>query len=170
MKHRNTIVALALSMAITLLSLAVGGVFAGTMEETVSEHIKPVGSLCMAGDACAAAARPSTRPLIGEARTGEQIYNGNCVACHASGAAGAPIVNADKASATAWIPRFSKGIETLFANSIGGINAMPAMGLCMDCTDEEIKLTVCHMINTAVAADDITAEIQTACAAVEDAL
>ena len=169
MKHRHTIVALVLSMAITFLGLSVGGVFAGTMEETVSEHIKPVGSLCMAGDSCAAA-QSTTRPLIGEKRTGEQIYNGNCVACHASGAAGAPIVSADKASGAAWIPRIGKGIETLFANSIGGINAMPAMGLCMDCTDEDIKLTVCHMINTAVATDDITAEVKAACTAVEDAM
>lgn len=169
MKHIHIIVALVFSMAITSLGLSVSNVFAATMEEKVSEHIKPVGSLCMAGDPCAAS-QLVVRSVNGVKKTGDQIYNANCVACHASGAAGAPIVGSNEASATAWAPRINKGIDTLFANSIGGINAMPAMGLCMDCTDEDIKITVCHMINTVLATEDITEEVQTACEAVENTL
>ncbi len=163
---RNTLTALVFSILISILSLSLSSVSAGTMQEKMDERIKPVGSLCMVGEPCATAQSVARRGLS-EKRSGEEIYNSNCVACHASGAAGAPIVGANEASVTAWTPRISKGMETLFTNSIGGINAMPAMGLCMDCTDEDIKLTVCHMIDVVFPVDAITKEVKAACAAVE---
>ena len=165
MKHK--IAALVFSILISILSLSLSNVSAGTMQEKIDERIRPVGSLCMVGESCAAA-QSVARPSLSEKRTGEEIYSSNCVACHASGAAGAPIVGASAASVNAWTPRISKGMETLFTNSIGGINAMPAMGLCMDCSDDEIKLAVCHMVDVVFPVDKITEEVKAACAAVED--
>jgi cytochrome c5 len=61
--------------------------------------------------------------------------------CHASGAAGAPKFG----DAAAWGPRIGKGMDTLYSNAINGFNGMPAKGLCMDCSDDEVNAAVDHM-------------------------
>lgn len=55
---------------------------------------------------------------------GKKVYESVCVACHGSGAAGAPKFG-DKA---AWGPRLSKGLEGLVASATKGLNAMPPKG------------------------------------------
>lgn len=62
-------------------------------------------------------------------------YNMYCMACHATGAAGAP-KSGDKA---AWEPRMAAGIDAMVASAKKGKNAMPPMGLCSDCSDAELK-------------------------------
>ena len=47
-----------------------------------------------------------------------------------------------------WEARQAKGYETLVNNSYNGINAMPAKGLCADCTKEEIGLAVQYMLDS----------------------
>lgn len=108
--------------------------------EAIETRLKPVGEVCMAGDECAAAqtaSRDSDEP-----RDPSDIYGAACASCHDSGASGAPILG----SADDWAPRIEKGTETLYENAINGIGAMPAMGLCNDCSDEEIQVTVDYMI------------------------
>lgn len=75
------------------------------------------------------------------ARDAGELYNKACIACHASGAAGAPKTG-DKA---AWAPRVAKGIDILVKNAKSGINAMPPKGMCMDCTDAEFKALIQFM-------------------------
>lgn len=58
------------------------------------------------------------------ATVGKKVYEGVCVACHGSGAAGAPKFG-DK---TAWAPRLSKGEDALLASATKGLNAMPPKG------------------------------------------
>jgi cytochrome c5 len=65
------------------------------------------------------------------------------MACHGTGAAGAPM----KGNKGQWAPRIEKGLEQLVANAISGINAMPPKGTCMDCSDEEIHSVVEYMVN-----------------------
>lgn len=65
-------------------------------------------------------------------------YNMYCVGCHATGAAGAPKTG-DKA---AWAPRMEAGIDAMVASSKKGKGAMPPMGLCADCTDEELRAII----------------------------
>lgn len=62
-------------------------------------------------------------------------YNMFCVACHGTGAAGAPKTG-DKA---AWESRMSAGMDAMVESAKKGKNAMPPMGLCNDCTDAEFK-------------------------------
>ena len=76
------------------------------------------------------------------ARTPEDIYNSNCMACHMTGASAAPILG----NTEHWVARIAKGMDTLYENAINGINAMPAKGLCMTCTDEEIRAVVDYMV------------------------
>ncbi|WP_027853732.1 c-type cytochrome [Marinobacterium litorale] len=76
-------------------------------------------------------------------RTGEEIYNTKCSVCHAAGVAGAPVFG----DAAAWAPRAEKGIDALLATAKSGINAMPPMGTCVDCSDAELKASIQYMID-----------------------
>ncbi len=71
-----------------------------------------------------------------------KIYNSKCAACHASGAAGAPIVGDVKD----WKPRIALGLPTLYKNAINGINSMPPRGTCMSCSDNAIDAVVDYMV------------------------
>lgn len=74
---------------------------------------------------------------------GEALYSSaGCAACHASGAAGAPILG----DAEAWGPRLEKGAEELYASAINGIGAMPPKG-GSSASDEEIEAIVDYMID-----------------------
>ena len=76
-------------------------------------------------------------------RTGESVYNLGCAACHAAGLAGAPLF----ADQSQWEGRLEKGLEMLTNNAYNGYNAMPAKGLCMDCSLEEIERSVQYMLD-----------------------
>lgn len=73
---------------------------------------------------------------------GEAIYNRACMACHMTGAAGAPI----RGDAAAWEPRLEQGVETLYEHSINGFNAMPARGGFTSLSDEEVEAAVDFML------------------------
>jgi cytochrome c5 len=126
-----------LSVALAALAVSLAAV-AGTVEDGIAERIQPVGTVCVKGDDCAS----NLSVAAAEAKSGEEIYNTSCLACHASGAAGAPKFR----DAAQWAPRLAAGLESLYTNSINGMGAMPAKGLCMACSDEELKSAVDYMI------------------------
>lgn len=76
-------------------------------------------------------------------RDGETLYNTKCMACHMTGAAGAPIMG----KADQWGPRAAMGIDALLQSAITGVNAMPPKGTCMDCTDSELKGAIQYMLD-----------------------
>ena len=81
----------------------------------IEERISPVGEVCMEGDnTCGGAAAPaaSSGP-----RSGEDVYNAACMACHSTGAGGAPKVG----DAAAWADRIGKGIDALYASGVNGV-------------------------------------------------
>ena len=91
-------------------------------EDSIRDRLKPVGKVCVEGDECGtAAAAASSGP-----RSGEDIYNTSCAACHGTGAMGAPKLG----DAAAWGERAAKGMDALIANAISGINNMPPRGTC----------------------------------------
>ena len=77
--------------------------------------------------------------------SGEEVYDQYCSVCHTSGVGGAPLF----ADAAAWAPRIAKGMDVLMASTINGINAMPAKGTCMSCSDDELAATVTYMLDAA---------------------
>ncbi len=81
---------------------------------------------------------------VAAGRTGEAVYNLGCAACHTAGLAGAPML----ANQGQWEGRLEKGLETLTNNAYNGYNAMPAKGLCMDCSLEEIERSVQYMLDS----------------------
>ncbi len=109
-------------------------------EAAVAERIKPVGEVCVEGDAnCAAVVAVSSGP-----RSGEDIYNGSCMACHSTGAGGAPKVG-DNA---AWADRIATGQAALYHSAVNGVagTGMIAKGGCMSCSDDEIHAAVDYMV------------------------
>ncbi len=138
-----------LTSSLSCLALAVGMLLSlnlqasEKMAQEIAERTKPVGAVCIEGEPCAAQAASAAKPS--GPRSGEAIYSASCTSCHAAGVAGAPIFG----DVAQWAPRIAKGVETLYANSINGINAMPPKGLCMDCSDEEIQATVDYMLDAA---------------------
>ena len=70
------------------------------------------------------------------------VYQMNCFACHGTGAAGAPALG----DSDAWDERMAKGMDAVMANVINGIGAMPARGICMSCSDDDLQQVVDYML------------------------
>lgn len=111
---------------------------ADAVEDGIASRIQAVGTVCIEGDDCAKAI---TVAAAGP-RSVEDIYNTGCLACHTSGAAGAPKFR----NAGDWSARLSQGLDMVYGNAINGKGAMPAKGLCSNCSDDEIKSVVDYMI------------------------
>jgi cytochrome c5 len=117
-------------------------------KEVVLENIKPVGQVYIAGQPGApeATAAAESAAAAGEAaapKSGEQVYQSNCIACHGTGAAGAPKMG----DAAAWAPRIAKGIDALLKSATNGLKAMPPKGLCMACSEDELKGAIQYMVS-----------------------
>lgn len=78
-------------------------------------------------------------------KSGEEVFNAACTACHTAGALGAPRLN-NKGD---WAGRLAQGYDKLVANAIGGKNQMPARGGNPDLSDVDIALAVAYMANSA---------------------
>lgn len=78
-----------------------------------------------------------------QAASVQDKYNKSCAACHNTGAANAP----KKGDKAAWAPRLKKGEAALLNSVKNGFKAMPAKGLCMDCTDADYKALIKFMSN-----------------------
>ena len=83
-------------------------------------------------------AAPAAAPVV----NGKAVYDSACMACHATGAAGAPKFE-DK---TAWAGRISKGQATLYKHAMQGFNAMPAKGGNPALSDADVKAGVDYML------------------------
>jgi cytochrome c5 len=135
----------------------------GPMTDTdIDERTKPYSTVKVAGDGApeaasteaAPAAQPATLPepapaesaateQVAEAIDGKSLYSA-CAACHATGAAGAPVVG----DAAAWGPRLAGGIDMVVNNAINGKGAMPPKGGSMHLSDDEIRAIVEYMVDS----------------------
>lgn len=103
----------------------------GLTAEAVAQRIQPVGRVEIKD-----ASDPSSL------KTGEQVYAAQCVACHTSGAAGAPKLG----DAAAWGPRIKTGYEALLTSALKGKGSMGAQG-GGDFSDVEIGRAVVYLAN-----------------------
>jgi cytochrome c5 len=76
-------------------------------------------------------------------KAGADVYNAACVACHGSGAAGAPKTG----DTAAWSKRLGQGYDTLVSHAVKGIRGMPAKGGNPDLDELEVARAVVHMAN-----------------------
>lgn len=110
----------------------------GLGAEAVARRLQPIGAVEI---------RDASGPAV--LRTGEQVFQAVCTACHTSGAAGAPKVG----DAAAWGPRIKTGYEALLTSALKGKGAMSAQG-GGDYSDVEIGRAVVYMANQAGAKFD----------------
>lgn len=137
----------------------------GFAQQSVEDNIRPIGQVCLAGQACAgsasgnaasapaaAAPAPAAAPAVAAAPAAAPAasdfdvagtYQMSCFACHGTGAAGAPKVG----DSAAWAEKLEKGMDAVMANVTNGINAMPPKGLCMTCSDDNLRALVDYMVS-----------------------
>ncbi|MDV3504176.1 c-type cytochrome [Marinobacter sp. M-5] len=118
------------------------GAVTASVEDEIRARIAPVGEVCVQGEDCGSAAAPVASASAGP-RSGNEVYDAACMACHNTGAAGAPKLG----DAGAWSGRVEKGLDTLVSHAINGFNAMPAKGGCGSCSDEDIEAAVEYMVS-----------------------
>lgn len=75
-------------------------------------------------------------------RTGEQVFQAQCGACHATGAMGSPKFG----DAAAWGPRIGKGFDALLNSALKGKGNMTPQGGGAS-TDFEIARALVYMAN-----------------------
>jgi cytochrome c5 len=88
----------------------------------------------------AVAAAPAAKPAAAD---GKKVFDSTCMACHATGVAGAPKLG-DKA---AWAPRIKQGMDTLVQDAIKGKGAMPPKGGNASLSEAEIRAAVEFMVS-----------------------
>jgi cytochrome c5 len=124
-------------------------VFAGPKEDAIAERIKRVGTVCVEGSDCvqsSGTATNTTAIAVVDSNGAESNYKKTCATCHNAGIAGAPKF----ADAAQWESRIAKGMDTLYASSIGGMPpGMPAKGMCFSCSDDDLKAIVDYMVEAA---------------------
>jgi len=98
----------------------------------VAERIKPVGEVAL---------KDTSGPQA--AKSGEQVVNEGCIACHGTGALGSPKIGDNGA----WAARIAQGYEILVKHALEGIRAMPARGGNADLSDIEVAGAVAYMAN-----------------------
>jgi cytochrome c5 len=101
--------------------------------EAVAERIKPVASVVVSEAGADAKG----------ARTGEQVVQSTCAACHQTGAAGAPKIG----DSAGWAKRIAEGQKRLTEAAIKGVRAMPPKGGNPDLSDAEVERAVVLMAN-----------------------
>ena len=111
-------------------------------------RIAPVGSSCMESDAvCGDIAPAPEAPVVAESAaplTGQEVYDRFCFACHDTGVGEAPLLQ----DAEQWAPRLAKGMDVLLQTSLTGLGAMPPMGTCMACSEEEMVAAIEYLTGT----------------------
>ncbi|WP_066337863.1 c-type cytochrome [Azohydromonas lata] len=103
--------------------------------EAVARRIQPVGTVTI---------REASAGGAGVLKTGEQVFQAQCSACHGTGAAGSPKFG-DEA---AWAPRIKNGYEALLSSALKGKNAMPPQGGGA-LSEVEVGRAVVYMANKA---------------------
>ena len=108
----------------------------------IEARIQPFSAVCVKGETCGGG---SDAVAASAGRSGEDVYNAACMACHSAGIAGAPKVG----DQVAWAGRISKGMDALYDSGINGVvgTGMIARGGCTDCSDDEIRLAVDFMVD-----------------------
>ena len=109
--------------------------------EAAAAPAVPAAAPAPAPAAAASAPAPAAAAAAPAAGNGKKVYDMACVACHASGVAGAPKFG-DKA---AWAPRLATGLDALTNSAIKGKNAMPPKGGNASIPDADIRAAVEYM-------------------------
>jgi cytochrome c5 len=107
---------------------------AGSVASAINDNLRRIGS-----------ADASAKSASSASRSGDEIFNTVCTACHTSGVLEAPKFG-DKA---AWEPRMANGFDALLTSAINGKGNMPAKGGDASLSDDEMKAAIIHILEKA---------------------
>lgn len=112
------------------------------LEALTDKRTKPSGKINLASNP---SVKQVQKPVIVASKklSGKEVYNAACMSCHASGAAGAPMIG----NKQQWSDRMAKGKDTLYTSAINGIGVMPAKGGISTLSDDEVKSAVDYLIS-----------------------
>ena len=113
-----------------------GEIDSTSLVAAASDNLKPIG-VSSTSDAPVVVASTS-------ARSGKEVYDKVCAACHATGVADSPLFG-DKA---AWEPRVATGMDALMTTAINGKGAMPARA-GQNIGDDELRAAILYMTKEA---------------------
>ena len=113
------------------------------VQKAVTERIKPVAQIAIAGADNSALEDKSAVPAALADMPAEQLYSQVCSACHASGLLNAPKFG-DKGS---WAPRVAQGMDMLHKHALQGFNSMPPKGGAAAVSEKSIMDAVDYMVS-----------------------
>jgi cytochrome c5 len=76
-------------------------------------------------------------------RSGKEVVDGVCIACHGTGAHGAPKIGNKKA----WSKLAARGLTSLSKSALNGVRQMPPHGGNPALSDTEIERAITYMVN-----------------------
>jgi cytochrome c5 len=120
--------------------------------KNVRERVQPFARVAVAGQdnsklkiEVPTSGTASAAPAL--PKTGKELFEQTCSACHAAGIAGAPKAG----DAAAWGPRIAKGKATLYEHALKGFQGssglMPAKGGRTDASDDLVQQAVDYMVS-----------------------
>ena len=127
---------------VVLLALATLGLGASEAKKAIEKRIAPVGQVCLEDQDCGQEVK-IVASIQGGMRSGKEVYDTACTTCHAIALAGAPKFG-DRVS---WGERANEDLDHLVETVINGLGGMPPMGMCMNCSQEELTNAVQYMLD-----------------------
>lgn len=76
----------------------------------------------------------ASEPIALDARL-SGLYERNCQICHENLETGAPQTH----DVAAWKPRLAQGDDLLFDHIVNGYRAMPPLGQCIECSEDDLR-------------------------------
>ena len=134
---KKTVLFIALALAFATLGLG-----ASEAKKAIEKRIAPVGQVCLEDQDCGQEVR-IVASIQGGLRNGKEVYDTACTTCHAIALAGAPKFG-DRVS---WGERANEDLDHLVETVTNGLGGMPPMGMCMDCSQEELTNAVQYMLD-----------------------
>ena len=114
----------------------------------VSDNMPAAGSDAFSAEAVARRLQPvgaveyKDVNNVATMKSGQQVYDAQCTACHAAGVAGAPKMGDE----SAWAPRIKTGWDAMLGSVLKGKGAMGAQG-GGDYSDFEVARAVVFLVN-----------------------
>lgn len=110
-------------------------------QQEMKLRIQPVGKVSVQGQTYPE--NKATNSGEGKKEQGKETYEHYCSVCHRDGLAGAPRFRNEHD----WKSRLAgRKLNDLVASSIKGMNAMPAKGTCIKCSDDDLKDAIAYML------------------------
>lgn len=108
----------------------------------LKERIAPIGQVRTSDQPPMETANAGEPQAAVAPRSGTEVVQQVCAACHVAGVLGAPKIGAKGD----WEPRLAQGFDTLLKHSIEGIRAMPPKGGNPGLSEDELKAALTEML------------------------